>query len=582
MKRTHNCGGLTKKDEKKKVVLNGWVQTRRDHGGVIFIDLRDRHGLTQAVFNPDKKGMFKVADSLRREWVIEVHGKVRLRPEGMRNPKLRTGEVEVVADELKVLNKAETPPIEIEDRIESSEDIRLKYRYLDLRRPQMQERMVIRHRAAMAAREYLSKEGFLEIETPLLIRATPEGARDYIVPSRTNPGSFFSLPQSPQLYKQLLMVSGFDRYFQIARCLRDEDLRQDRQPEFTQIDIEMSFIDEEDIYALCEGMLKQIWKKVHNIEIKIPFPRMTYDEAMARYGSDKPDLRFGLELADVTDIMKKSDFEVFRTADMVKCISPEKSFSRKEIDAYADYCTRAGAKGMAWAKVTDKGFESGIAKHIKQELQKKVINAANAKNGSTLMFIAGSKENVNEVLDKLRRKLGEDLGLIKDKDLKFCWVNHFPLYEWDEDRRAWSPMHHIFSMPHEEFVGKLEKDPGKVRGKLYDCTLNGVELGGGSIRIHDKKIQEEALKVIGMDYAQAERRFGFLLNAFRYGAPPHGGIAFGFDRVCALLCGFNDIRDVIAFPKNKNAENPMDGCPSPVDKEQLDELFIRTNVPKKK
>ncbi len=567
MKRTNTCGELTEKDDKKKVILQGWVQTRRDHGGVIFIDLRDRYGLTQVVFNPDNKEMFKIADSLRREWVIEIEGKVRPRPEGMKNPKLPTGEIEVVSGRLEVLNKAETPPIGVEDRDESSEDIRLKYRYLDLRRPIMQERLTIRHKAAQAVREYLDKEKFIEIETPLLIRATPEGARDYIVPSRTKPASFFSLPQSPQLYKQLLMVAGFDRYFQLARCLRDEDLRQDRQPEFTQIDIEMSFIEEEDIYNLCEGMLKNIWKKVHNIDIKTPFPRIKYDEAMAKYGSDKPDLRFELELTDITEIMKKSGFDVFKDAEMVKCINPEKDFSRKEIDAYIDYCTRMGAKGMAWARMTGEVFESGVAKHIKPEAQKETIKAAKAKKGSTLMFIAGKQGDVNEILDKLRRKLGEDLGLIKEGDLKFCWITHFPLYEWNEDNQRWSPMHHIFSMPHKEFVGKLEKDSGKVTGMLYDCTLNGVELGGG--------------KVIGMDYEQAQHRFGFLMDAFKYGAPPHGGIAFGFDRVCALLCGFNDIRDVIAFPKNKNAENPMDGCPSDVDPEQLKELFIKTDLPKK-
>jgi len=582
MLRTHTCGELTGKSDKKDVVLQGWVQTRRDHGGVIFIDLRDRYGLTQIVFNPEDKDMFKIADSLRREWVVQVHGKVRPRPEGMKNSNITTGEIEVVSSKLIVLNKAETPPIEVEDRVSANEEMRLKYRYLDLRRPTAQSYLIMRHKAAQAVRQFMDSQNFLEIETPFLIRSTPEGARDYIVPSRTSPGNFFSLPQSPQLYKQILMVAGMDRYFQIVKCFRDEDLRADRQPEFTQIDIEMSFPDEEDIYGICEGMLAHVWKKVHNIDIKFPFNRMTYADAMEKYGSDKPDLRFGLELADVTEIVKKSDFGVFKEAEMVKCICPEKEFSRKELDAYIDFSVKLGAKGMAWMRVTDKGLESNIAKYFKEDVQKEIIKAAKAKKGCVMMFIADKPAVVHDVLDKIRRKLGKELNLIDEKEWNFCWITHFPLYEWKEDHQSWSPMHHIFSMPHDEFIGKLEKDPGNVTGKLYDCVLNGVELGGGSIRIHNKEIQEEALKVIGMDYEQAERRFGFLLEAFKYGAPPHGGLAFGFDRICALLCGFNDIREVIAFPKNKNAENPMDGCPAHVDEDQLKELFIKTDIPKKK
>ena len=580
MKRTNTCGELTKKDDKKEVVLQGWVQSRRDHGGVIFIDLRDRYGITQVVFNPDKKEIFKTADSLRREWVIEVDGKVRQRQEGKTNKNLTTGEIEVVAGKLDVLNKAETPPVEVEDRIESNEETRLKYRYLDLRRPVMQNNLIARHKAAKAVRDFLDKENFLEIETPLLIRATPEGARDYIVPSRTCPGKFFSLPQSPQLYKQILMVSGMDKYFQIARCLRDEDLRADRQPEFTQIDIEMSFPDEEDIYSLGEGMLKKVWKDVKGITIKTPFPRLTYKEAMEKYGSDKPDLRYALKLTEVTEIVQKSDFEVFKKAELVKCINPNKDFGRKDLDKYSGFCISCGAKGMAWTKVTKDGLEGSITKYIKPEVQKQLIKKTGAKPDSVLMFIADKPSTVNDVLDRLRRRLAKDLDLIKEGELSFCWITHFPLFEKDEDTDSWAPMHHIFSMPHDEFVGKMEKEPGKVTGKLYDCTLNGVELGGGSIRIHKKEIQEEALNVIGMNYEQAEKRFGFLLNAFKYGAPPHGGIAFGFDRVCALLNGFNDIRDVIAFPKNKNAENPMDGCPSDVEPIQLKELFIKTDIPK--
>lgn len=580
MKRTHTCGELTNKNNKKDVVLQGWVQTRRDHGGVIFIDLRDRYGITQVVFNPEDKEMFKTADSLRREWVIQVNGKIRLRPEGMKNKNITTGEIEVVSNKIEVLNQAETPPIEIDDRIEAGEEQRLKYRYLDLRRPVMQQRLIARHKAAKVVRDYFDANDFLEIETPLLIRATPEGARDYIVPSRTNPGKFFSLPQSPQLYKQILMVSGMDRYFQMARCLRDEDLRADRQPEFTQIDIEMSFPEEDDIYNLCEGMLKKVWEDVKGISIKAPFPRLTYHEAMDRYGSDKPDLRYRLELTEVTEITKKSDFEVFKKAPLVKCINPDKDFGRKELDKYSGFCISCGSKGMAWVKVTKDGLEGSITKYIGADVQKELIKKTGAKPGSVIMFIADKPSVVNDVLDRLRRKLAKDLGLIKEGELKFCWITHFPLFEKNEDTDSWSPTHHIFSMPHDEFIGKMGKNPGKVTGKLYDCVLNGVELGGGSIRIHKKEIQEEALKVIGMNYEQAEKRFGFLLNAFRYGAPPHGGLAFGFDRICALLNGFNDIRDVMAFPKNKNAENPMDGCPSGVEPDQLKELFLKTDIPK--
>lgn len=577
--RTHTCGELNKKDDGKVVELCGWIHSRRDHGGVIFIDLRDRYGLTQIVFNPDKKKIFDIADKLRREDVVRVKGKVALRKEGMKNPNLETGEVEVFISELDVLNKAETPPIEVDDRIEASEETRLKYRYLDLRRPVMQKRLIVRHNAAFATREFLSKEGFLEIETPLLIRATPEGARDYIVPSRTCAGKFFSLPQSPQLYKQILMVSGFDKYFQMPKCLRDEDLRADRQPEFTQIDIEQSFVDEEDIYALGEGLIKDIWKKAIGVDIKIPFDRMKYIDAMNDYGSDKPDLRFKLKLVDVTDVAKKSDFQVFKGVDCIKCINPEKEFSRKELDEYIAFAQECGAKGMAWMKVTDKGLESNIAKYFNKDVQKELLKKTKAKKG-VLMFIADTWDNTVEVLGRLRLKLGEDLKLIKD-DWKFIWVTHFPLFEYDAEEKRWSPMHHIFSMPHEDCMKYLEKEPGKVTGKLYDLALNGVELGGGSIRIHKKEVQEEVLKVIGMSYKEAEARFGFLLNAFRYGAPPHGGIAFGFDRVCALLNGFNDIREVIAFPKNKNAENPMDSCPSDVEAQQLKELHIKTDVVKK-
>lgn len=582
MLRTHTCGELTAKDQKKEVRLAGWVQSRRDHGGLIFIDLRDRYGLTQIVFDPKDKKSFSDAESLRREDVINVKGTVVSRKKGMENDNLSTGKIEVAVSKLDILNRAETPPIEIDDRVEANEDMRLKYRYLDLRRPVMQKKLIMRHVAAQATREYLSSQGFLEIETPLLIRATPEGARDYVVPSRVHPSKFYSLPQSPQLYKQISMVAGFDRYFQLPKCLRDEDLRADRQPEFTQIDIEMSFLEEKDIYEICEGLMKHIWKKALNVDLKIPFPKMTYVEAMARFGIDKPDMRFGLELIDVSEIAKKSDFEVFKKAEHIGCLNPEKDFGRKDLDRYLGYCMKEGAKGMAWVKVTDKGFEGSVAKYFSADIQKKLIEKTKAKKGSTLMFIADKYMAAVEILGKLRLKLGSDLNLIKKNEFKFIWVTRFPLFEWKEEEQKWSPMHHIFSMPCADCIEHIETDPGKVYGILYDLALNGTELGGGSIRIHRKDLQEKVLKAIGMDYKEAEQRFGFLLNAFKYGAPPHGGIAFGLDRVCALLNGTNDIREVIAYPKNKAAECPMDGCPTDIDDQQMKELHIKTEKVKSK
>ncbi len=563
--RTHDCGELRAKDASKKVVLSGWVHSIRYHGNVTFIDLRDRYGITQITFDEKHK---EQTSEIKKEYVIQVEGKVLKKPEPNKN--LETGDIEIFVDKFEILN--ESKPLPIAEGTNMTEETRLTYRFLDLRRPVMQKKLMIRHKAAQATREYLSKNNFMEIETPMLIRATPEGARDYVVPSRVHKGKFYSLPQSPQLYKQILMVSGMDRYFQLARCLRDEDLREDRQPEFTQIDMEMSFVDEEDVYKICEGLMKHIWKETLGIDIKIPFPRMTYEEAMTNYGIDKPDLRFGLELIDVTEVVKKSDFKIFNEAEQVVCLNPEKEFSRKEVDKYSEICVGEGAKGMAWVKVTEKGFDGGVSKFLSEEVQKELLKVTKAKNGSTLMFVADKTLKACEYLGKLRNQLGRDLELIKEGEWKFIWVTRWPLFEAKDG--GWTPMHHIFSMPHEEFIGKMSEDPGKVTGKLYDLALNGTELGGGSIRIHRKDIQEEALKVIGMDYKEAEKRFGFLLNAFKYGAPPHGGLAFGFDRVCALLNGTKDIREVIAFPKNKNAENPMDGCPTEIDQEQLDELTL--------
>ena len=583
LKRTNTCGELTKKSIKKKVVLSGWVSSSRDHGGIIFIDLRDRYGLTQVVFDPEHdKKTHKEAERLRREDVISVQGKVRARGKGLENPKLKTGEIEVLVDELEVLSKAETPPLEIDDRIEANEDLRLKYRYLDLRRPVMQKHLLMRHNAAQAAREYLNKNNFLEIETPILVRATPEGARDYIVPSRINPGKFYALPQSPQLYKQILMVSGCDRYYQMARCLRDEDLRQDRQPEHTQIDVEMSFVNAEDVIDMVEGLYKYMMKKVLNVDIKYEFPKISHKDAMDKYGCDKPDLRFGLELTDVTDIAKSSDFNVFNKAEKVKCINPEDKFSRNEIDDLIDFAISIGSKGMAWMRVTEKGLESNIAKFFNKDTQKKLIEKTKAKKGTVLFFIADNEKNANEILSKIRVEVGKRLKLINEKEFKFCWVVDFPLFEWDEDESSWKPMHHIFTAPKNEHIEFLDKDPGKVRADLYDLVVNGIELGSGSIRETNPATQEKLMKVIGISHEQAQKKFGFLMESFKYGTPPHGGIGLGFDRIVAVMCGYNDIREVIAFPKNKDAECPMDGSPSSVDEKQLKELNIKMDLVKKK
>jgi aspartyl-tRNA synthetase len=569
MLRTHTCGELGKKDEKKKVALCGWVHSVRPHGNLSFIDLKDRYGITQVVVSKDVS-----SENLNFQDVVKITGTVKVKPEP--NKKLKTGEIEVAASELEILNKSEKIPLDISDEATASDETRLKYRFLDLRRPVMQERLAIRHKAAMAAREYLSDNSFLEIETPLLIRATPEGARDYVVPSRVHPGKFFALPQSPQLYKQLLMVSGMDRYFQLARCLRDEDLRQDRQPEFTQIDIEMSFIDADDIISMCEGLIKHIWKKAIGVSVDIPFKRMTYDDAMNKYGSDKPDLRFGIELTDVTDILKKSDFSIFKSAECIKCINPEKDFSRKDIDEMTELAKKSGAKGLVSLKVLKNDLEGSAVKYLNDNIKKELLKTTKAKEGSTLLLVADKWTNACKVLGDLRLEISRKLELVKDKkEFRFVWVTDFPLFEWDPENNRWAPMHHIFSSPKDECIKYLDKDPSKVLGKLYDLALNGVEIGGGSIRIHRKELQEKVLKVIGMDYKKAEERFGFLLNSFRYGAPPHGGLAFGMDRLCSLLCGFNDIREVMAFPKNKAAECPMDGCPATVEDEQLKELHIK-------
>ncbi|MBW2981085.1 aspartate--tRNA ligase [Candidatus Woesearchaeota archaeon] len=587
MKRTNTCGQLTDKDIDKQVCLNGWCHSRRDHGGIIFIDLRDRYGLTQIVFDPkpDTK-VHSLAEKLGREDVVSVKAKVRARKEGMENPKLKTGKIEVLVDGLEILNKAETPPIEVDDRVKINEDVRLRYRYIDLRKQALQNNLILRHKTVKAVRDFYDRENFLEIETPMLAKSTPEGARDYLVPSRVNPGKFFALPQSPQLFKQLLMVAGFDRYMQIVKCFRDEDLRADRQPEFTQIDVEMSFIDEEDIYSIHEKLMKHIWKEVLGANLKIPFPRLTYADAMERYGSDKPDTRFGLELVDVTAVAKKSDFKVFtdniNNGGIVKAINVSggsEKFSRKDIDSFIEFVRIYGAKGLAWMKVTDAGLESSVVKFFKPELQKELIKKLGAKKSDLLLFVSDRKHFVvNDALGNLRLHMAKKLGIIDEKTHNFLWVTDFPLVEFDEDAQRHVAIHHPFTSPKDEDLAVLDKEPAKVRAKAYDLVLNGVELGGGSIRIHKSDVQEKIFRILGISKQEAELKFGFLLEAFRYGAPPHGGIAFGLDRLIAMLTRNESIREVIAFPKTKDAESLMEGAPSDVDNTQLKELHLKLDI----
>jgi aspartyl-tRNA synthetase len=586
MKRTHTCGELTKKDVGKEVVLQGWVHKRRDHGGIIFIDLRDRYGVTQIVFDPQHdKESHNDADKVRREFVIEIEGKVRPRPADMINTKMATGEIEVICDSIKILCKAETPPIEVNDMKIASEDLRLKYRYLHLRRPQMQKHLLVRHKAAQAARKFLSEQGFLEITTPMFVKSTPEGARDYIVPSRVNPGMFYALPQSPQLYKQILMASGFDRYFQMPICLRDEDLRADRQPEHMQIDLEMSFVELEDLFEIIEGIMKTIFKDAIGANIKTPFPRISYTDAMEKYGTDKPDLRFGMELMDITSIMKEGEFEVFnkiiKEGGQVKCICAEgyAELSRKKLEGdYSDFVLRHGAKALTWFKMKDGKLESPIAKFYSSELLSKIVMKTGCKENDLLFVIGDKPKHVANALGHLRIKVAEEKELLKKDEFKFCFTTDFPLFEWDDELDKWTPMHHMFCKPKEEWVDKLEEDPGNVICTQYDVILNGIELASGSLRINDPELQERVMKIIGMTKEEAQQKFGFLLEAFKYGAPPHGGVGLGFDRIVALILGFNDIREIIAFPKNKSAQCPMDGSPSPIDDTTMKECHIKLDL----
>ncbi|MFQ5950312.1 MAG: aspartate--tRNA ligase, partial [Nitrospiria bacterium] len=562
---------MTAKEVGKEVVLAGWVHRRRDHGGLTFIDLRDREGLVQVVFNPQiSEAIHQQAHTLRSEYVIQIEGKVALRPEGTENRELPTGEIEILAGNLVILNPAITPPFLIEDENEPSESLRLKYRYLDLRRPSVQQGFIIRHQLARAVRRFLDERNFLEIETPFLTKSTPEGARDFLVPSRLNVGAFYALPQSPQLFKQILMVAGFDRYYQIVRCFRDEDLRADRQPEFTQIDIEMSFIEREDILSLMEEMIKAVFIALKGVTLEVPIPRLTYQEAMGRFGVDKPDLRFGLELKELSDLALRSDFKVFRQAvekkGSVKGINAKglAKLSRKEIEELTQKAIELGAKGLAWMKVTPEGMEAPITKFFKPELLKEIGERLEGAPGDLLLFCADKVEVVHQVLGSLRLVLGKQLELIDPKAFKPLWVTDFPLLEYNEDEKRYVARHHPFTAPMDEDLDLLSTDPPKARAKAYDFVLNGVEIGGGSIRIHKRDIQMKMFDLLGIQKKEAESKFGFLLEAFQYGAPPHGGIAFGFDRIAAILASVDSIRDVIAFQKTQKGLCLMTDAPSQV------------------
>ncbi|MDR3090036.1 MAG: aspartate--tRNA ligase [Desulfobulbaceae bacterium] len=581
--RTHSCNALNKEHVGQEVILMGWVLRRRDHGGVIFIDLRDRWGLTQVVFNPEvEPAAHAKAHQLRSEWVLAVKGQVVARPADMANSKLATGAIEIMVSELRILNSSETPPFPLDEDVEVSDVLRLQYRYLDLRRPEMAANLVMRHKAAQAIRNYLNEHDFLEIETPMLTRSTPEGARDYLVPSRVNAGKFYALPQSPQLFKQLLMIAGMDRYYQIVKCFRDEDLRADRQPEFTQIDMELSFVDEERIITLTEGMIAKLFQTTLGLDIQPPFTRISYDEAMSRFGSDRPDARFGFELVDLTKIAHGCGFQVFRTvADKggtVRAINAKgcATLTRKELDDLTEFAAQLGAKGLAWVKMKENGeWQSPIAKFFSDEERAEIAAAMAAETGDLLFFGADQPKVVFQVLGELRIELARRLGLLKKDQFHFLWVTDFPLVEYDEKEKRFQALHHPFTAPREADEDKLERDPAGVLSRAYDLVLNGTEIGGGSIRIHQRAMQARVLNMLGIGEEEAREKFGFLLRALELGAPPHGGLAFGLDRLMMLITGSDSIRNVIAFPKTQKATCPLTDAPATVARRQLTELHLR-------
>ncbi len=586
-KRSHTCGDLNESNIGQNVILNGWVAVRRDLGGVIFIEMRDRYGLTQVVFEPTyNSDTHELAKKLRSEFVISVEGKVRKRPEGTENPLLPTGKIDVMADKLIILNQSDTPPFPIEENIDASEELRLKYRFLDLRRPEMQKNLLLRHKMYQLTRKYFDRHNFVEIETPILMKSTPEGARDFLVPSRMHKGKFYALPQSPQTYKQILMVSGMDRYFQIVKCFRDEDLRADRQYEFTQIDVEMSFVDAGDVFEIVEGLMKVFYKEILNFDLTTPIPRLSFDTAMEKYGSDKPDLRFDLEMVTLNDVFANSDFRVFKdsvtnngivTGLVAKGCG---DYTRNQLDVLTDYVKKLGAGGLIWMRVKESGtggdLEAPIAKFLSADEKQMLIQKTKASAGDLLFILTGQKLRTLSIMGSLRLEMAKRMDLIKpDAEPSLLWVTDFPLFEWDEETKRFYAMHHPFTSPRVEDISLMDSDPSNVKARAYDLVLNGNEIAGGSIRIHDSNLQSKMFNVLGIKPEEAQEKFGFLMNAFKYGAPPHGGIAFGFDRLAMLFAGRDSIRDVIAFPKTSSGLSLMDDSPSLVEEAQLTELHIR-------